>query len=133
MISCITTILDGVSLAYLTWELVSVPVAWSKSHCSLPVQISEKSAAKWDSNAVVPLVLILPLLVALGISQMPPVEAESTPAVPRHWSPILPQISLKSGRAENNGILTMQPARRPVPKLDGQVKTHPRWSLCMKS
>merc|ERR1719328_37521 len=51
MISCITTILDGVSLAHLTWELVSVPVAWSKSRCSLPVQISEKSAAKWDSNA----------------------------------------------------------------------------------
>merc|ERR1719328_634039 len=71
MISCITTILDGFWLAHLTWELVSVPVAWSKSHCSLPVQISKKSAAKWDSNAVVPLVLILPLLVALGISQMP--------------------------------------------------------------
>ena len=33
-----------------------------------------------------------------------------------------PEISLKSGREENNGTLTIHPARRPVPKLDGHVK-----------
>ncbi len=51
----------------------------------------------------------------------------------RTWRPILPQTALKSGRAEKRGTLTMQPARRPVPRLDGQVKIQPRCSECMKS
>merc|ERR1711990_760095 len=98
MTSCITTILVGFCLAHPTWELVSVPVAWSKSHCSLPVQISEKSPAKWDSNAGVPLVLILPLLVALGTSQMPTelVNPKSS------WSTSSLKVSPKSSAGNKN-------------------------------
>ena len=34
---------------------------------------------------------------------------------------------------ERRGSLTMAPALRPVPRLEGQVRMNPRWSLCMKS
>ena len=73
------------------------------------------------------------ILSALETSQVPPTESESTPPHPRAWRPILPKIVLKSGLAEKSGNLTIQPARRPVPKFDGQVKIQPRWSECMKS
>merc|ERR1712110_50564 len=68
---------------------------------------------------------------AFEISQVPPVEAESTPAVPRACSAIFLRIALKSSRAENLGILTMAPARRPVPMLEGQVKMYPNVSECI--
>ena len=84
-----------------------------------------KMLTSWTSD--------FPILSTFEISQVPPVEAESTPAVPRAWRPIFARTALKSERAENFGTLTMQPARRPVPKLDGQVNTHPKCSLCMKS
>merc|ERR1739842_224068 len=60
--------------------------------------ISEKSPAKWDSNAVVPLVLILPLLVALGTSQMPTelVNPKSS------WSTSSLKVSPKSSAGNKN-------------------------------
>merc|ERR1712126_682060 len=58
----------------------------------------QKSLAKWDSNAVVPLVLILPLLVALGISQMPTelVNPKSS------WSTSSLKVSPKSSAGNKN-------------------------------
>ena len=44
---------------------------------------------------------------AFEISQVPPVEAESTPAVPRAWSPMRPRTALKSLRAEKRGTLKL--------------------------
>merc|ERR1712166_119329 len=42
-------------------------------------------------------------------------------------------MSLKSDLAENLGMASMHPARRPVPRLEGQVGMKPRCSECMKS
>merc|ERR1719352_18936 len=74
-----------------------------------------------------------PMRSAFDTSQVPPVEALSTPPVPRACKAMAPQSAFQSSRAETFSNLTMVPARRPVPKLDGQVKIQPRCSLCMKS
>merc|ERR1711871_71778 len=74
----------------------------------------------------------------LEISQVPPVDAESTPAVPRACRRIFFKVSLKSERAEKRGSLTIAPARRPVPRLDGQenesemVVVHDTVSIALK-
>merc|ERR1712070_331714 len=75
----------------------------------------------------------LPIRSALDTSHVPPVEAESTPPVPRTCSPITPIRFFQSGREERFGSFTMVPALRPVPRLEGHVKTQPRLGWCMKS
>merc|ERR1712185_74231 len=62
-----------------------------------------------------------PIRSALETSQVPPVEAESTPPVPRACRPMAPVSFFQSGRPETFGNFTIVPARRPVPKLDGHV------------
>merc|ERR1712166_809495 len=59
-----------------------------------------------------------PSLSALEMSKTPPLASESTPAPPRAWSLSCPQTSLKSDLAENLGMASMHPARRPVPRLE---------------
>ncbi|KAJ9462883.1 hypothetical protein DIPPA_24692 [Diplonema papillatum] len=76
---------------------------------------------------------LLPILSAFEMSHLPPEEAESTPAVPRACSLIFFKASFQSDLADINGKLTIVPARSPVPRFDGHVRTHPKWSLCMKS
>merc|ERR1740138_1761211 len=61
----------------------------------------------------------LPMRSALDTSQVPPVEAVSTPPVPRACRRILPRSCFQSARDEILGSFTMVPARRPVPRLEG--------------
>jgi hypothetical protein len=67
-----------------------------------------------------------PILSALEISQVPPVESESTPAVPLAYNPIFPRTYFHSGLEDKIGNFTIAPALNPVPKLEGQVNTNPK-------
>jgi len=73
-----------------------------------------------------------PILSELEISKHPPVEAESTPPVPLAYNLIFPRIALKLSLLDNFGKLTIAPHLSPVPKFDGQVRTYPKCSLCIK-
>mmetsp|Transcript_51419 Transcript_51419/g.116883 ORF Transcript_51419/g.116883 Transcript_51419/m.116883 type:complete len:262 (-) Transcript_51419:843-1628(-) len=84
-------------------------------------------------NTFTKCVSLFPSRSALLMSNRPSVDTESTPAVPRACRPSLAHTALKSGRADSFGTFTIVPARRPVPKFEGQVRMYPRWSLCMKS
>lgn len=104
----------------------------------------------------------LPSRSALEISQVPPDEALSTPNTCDYLSFIRNRTFCSSNleshlfanvleilsRGEKWNLrcnliylwnsfglitLTIEPARRPVPKLDGQVKIQPRCSECMNS
>ena len=66
-------------------------------------------------------------------SNVPSVEAVSTPPVPRFWSRSLFKISPKRASFANHGSLTCTPARRPVPRLEGHVSTKPRCSFHINS
>ena len=48
------------------------------------------------------------------------------------WRPNAAHSRFQSGPADSLGSMTMVPARRPVPRLDGQVATQPRCSSRMK-
>merc|ERR1719309_545538 len=60
---------------------------------------------------------------ALEMSNTPPTEAVSTPPVPRFCRRSLVRISSNLGCTLSLGSLTWTPPRRPVPRLEGQVRT----------
>lgn len=110
--------------AAATCSSISCPLSNACSHFIICATPSINIFTSWVSD--------FPNRSALDTSQVPPVDAESTPD-PRACSPILPHTALKSALLENKGIFTMQPARKPVPKLDGQVSIQPKCSECIKS
>ena len=84
------------SPAFAIWASTFWPFSRACSHLMSCATPSIKMLTSWTSD--------FPSRSAFEISQVPPVEAESTPPVPRAWRPILPIRDLKSFRDETLGI-----------------------------